>query len=334
MSHFRFLPFLALVAICTACPEGWTNVANKKCVKLYPEDVSVVDAAIKCNSYGAEMLKIGGPGEWATIMKLFNMGAYKHIWTRDVSLKFWGQKVGDPCAFNMLEMPANVCPVYTFVAKDNQIKRCTADCGLKYPYACQMDHVAGPGVTEAPETGHSCPAHFTPWGANCYKFLAGRSPYIIECNVHNERAQETNLKIESKAEEEYIRRTMANLGYGAHIKLWMWASCIGKTCEYNDDTKPVNHATLDVDSCANQTGHNIYWDLDSDHWKCPTDLETEEGYYTICKTGGRQIFGAQPVEPTLPSLIAEPTPAPSSSALSLASTFLVLFLVIPQLVNV
>ncbi|KAI1294759.1 hypothetical protein HDE_06064 [Halotydeus destructor] len=339
MTHLRlWLPFLGLVALSAAyCPEGWTNVNNIKCMKFFPEDVTAPEAVVKCATYGASPLTIAHSTEWGKEMKMVSMGGYKHAWTKDISLKFWGQKLGETCSYNMLGNVAEACPLYTFDAADNRVKRCTANCLNKHPYACERGLVGGPGAKEAEPNGYSCPDKFTAWGANCYQFLAGRHGWPVECNSQHDQDLESDLKIDSKMEEDYIRNTMANLGYGASPKVWVYAECTDKDCKYRDDPRPVTHEKVDYASCVNATKErrkqNMYWDLDSDEWRCSADLKAGEGYYSVCKTKGTRVEAQALVDPVVPSLVAEPTIA-YSCAVSLSSPFIALCLVICRLVYV
>ncbi|KAI1294758.1 hypothetical protein HDE_06065 [Halotydeus destructor] len=292
MSHLQhWLPLCALVALCAAnCPEGWTDVNGSMCIKLFPEDVTAAEAEVKCQTYGLHRLRIRDGLEFDTIMKLVHSKGYQHVWTDDGYDRFAGEPQDMSCLYNVTTESPNTCLVYSFFeGADVPIKRCTAHCENRYPYACARPLVGGPGVREPTATGYSCPDKFTSWGANCYHFLPGRQRWAAECTSRHDPSLRANLKIESKMEEQYIRRTMYNLGYGANIRVWVWAKCAHKECTYQDNSVPVNHDTVNYASCGNASGNNVYWDFDSDEWRCASDAEMVTGFYSVCKTKGRRL---------------------------------------------
>ncbi|KAI1294761.1 hypothetical protein HDE_06067 [Halotydeus destructor] len=325
LSLLRVIPLLAYCSLCAACPETWYNVEDIKCVKFFPRLEHEAGAVNRCEQNGASLLVIENKQEWRAISFLTALHDYKNSWTGDNATRFFSQR-GGPCSLTTGDVD-QVCRVYVY--DNNKVNRCDVECNKLFPFACQKPYEDTGLVRPLPVTGYECPPKFTSWGKNCYHFLAERHNSPDECRS---KYDEGGLVVESKFEEDFIRITMANLGYGLESKLWLNASCTDQTCTYLSNETLVSHDRLNLTSCTGVGGTNVYWDLITDEWRCADKQDPDAGFYSICKVAGQRKYGVEVVAPVLPSLIAaeqkDGTSAASSflSSSSSSSYFLLIFI--------
>ncbi|KAI1294757.1 hypothetical protein HDE_06068 [Halotydeus destructor] len=320
MSHlWLVLTLWSLVAICSSCPQGWKNVADRMCVKFFPFEVHHAEAKQLCASYDAILLTIDEEDEWHGVKDLAAFGHYKSLWTSDSE-----PVTSDLCFPSMAIRPDNKCPVY--VIDHDEVKKCISYCNGLRSFACEKPFVAGPGLLELPVTGYSCPSHFVAWDKHCYQFLAGTSGSHTECSDAHDAG---DLVIGSKLEEDFIVIMTQHLGYGPQAKLWIDVTCSKEACKYRDNKSPIVHDKINYLSCSQDDDDNeVYWDLKTNEWACVGNDESDSEFYSVCKLAGLRNESVEIGVPVLPSVPQHEEPVKASAVVFGSSLLFTLMLLL------
>ncbi|KAI1294966.1 hypothetical protein HDE_06073 [Halotydeus destructor] len=271
-------------ALCTACPDTWTNVNDAKCIKLFPRAVDHEEAVTACQAQGAQLMRVHDKAEWDIVEKVASGGGYREMWTDDAREPFFGNP-NEWCGLHYARRGGATCSVYS--VEWDEVKLCTGYCSKEYPFACQKPFTAQRQPTSPPVTGYWCPAGSTSWDKHCYKFLAGKHSWPIECSNSFEK---DDLKPQSLSEETFIRNKVQELGYGNDVSIWIKASCNRTTCSFGDG-KPTFHDKVNLDGCDDMS--YVYWNLTTDEWKCIPRKNSGSRFYSVCKTNGKRLQGVE-----------------------------------------
>ncbi|KAI1294816.1 hypothetical protein HDE_06074 [Halotydeus destructor] len=321
--------FFLLLHVCHSCPQSWTSVHDRKCVKLFPVALDHNSARVKCQQEGATLFTVEQKDEWEPLAKMAAKRSFEKLWTTEASAKLTFNENGY-CAFFHLPATERLCPVYEIKRGDNPIRRCDGYCSRRYSFGCQKPFTPGPGTQEENDAettifkGYSCPSKYTLWDKHCYQFLAGLHGWPVQCS-HNSGLL-GDLMTESEAEENFIRVTMKQLEYGTDLKVWVDADCSDTACEHSDGS-PVTHSRINFASCRNLKDENVYWDLTTDEWNCVKNGDPSKEFYSVCKLPANKV-GLHDLEIASSPAITVETTTPSSASWLVASLWNLLLVLI------
>ncbi|KAI1294967.1 hypothetical protein HDE_06070 [Halotydeus destructor] len=269
-----------IFASCSACPETWTSVNDIKCIKLFPQAASHDEAIKVCQGQEAELLKIEDATQWRTVADIVSEGQYRPLWTDDRE-PFFGNGNGW-CSLYIGQAKEATCPVY--LMESGKVKLCDGHCSNEYLFACQKPFQSG--QPSPPATGYSCPVGFISWGSHCYRPLAGKHSWPVECS--NLYGDAVDLKPQSKAEENFLRNTLDKMGYGDDVSIWIWASCNRTKCSFRDG-RPTFHDKVNFEKCNDKSYGSVYWNLTTDEWNCAPSFGNEYQFNSVCKMDGEPL---------------------------------------------